>query len=466
MAIFATVSLTTISTWKCDNEDAIVQSPETTDAHPVPAKQPGRTNRSALGGRTWVSVIVVGLVGQLAWTIENMYLNLFVYDTISPDPTVIAIMVGASAVVATVATLLVGAWSDRVGKRRVFVSFGYIAWGICTAGFGFVGVPSGTGAVAGAAVLGAVIGIIALDCIMSAFGSGANDAAFNAWVTDSTTPANRGRVDGALAVLPLIAMLLVFGLLDGLTRAGDWKTFFAIVGLVTSATGVISWFLIRDRPIPRSRERVFAAVLRGLYPSTIRQQPTLYLTLALWAVIGTSTQVFLPYVIIYLQRYLRIEAYALALGIVLILASAFSVVAGRIMDRVGKDRFLIPAVAVFAVGLVAMTFARDLPFVIAAATVMMAGMMASLATVSAMTRDQTPPDRAGSVQGIRMILGVMVPMIAGPFIGAAVIAGAANTYTSLGVTQPVPGPEIFPAAAIVLVLVPILAYLRSRTVRA
>ncbi len=182
--------------------------------------------------------------------------------------------------------------------------------------------------------------------------------------------------------------------------------------------------------------------------------------------IGTSTQVFLPYVIIYLQRYLHIEAYALALGIVLILASVLSVIAGRIMDRIGKIRFLLPAVVVFAAGLVAMTFARELPFVIAAATVMMAGMMASLATVSALTRDQTPPDRAGAVQGIRMILAVMVPMIVGPFVGAAVIAGAANTYTSLGVTQPVPGPEIFPAAAIVLVLVPVLAFLRARTVRA
>jgi hypothetical protein len=60
----------------------------------------------------------------------------------------------------------------------------------------------------------------------------------------------------------------------------------------------------------------------------------------------------------------------------------------------------------------------------------------------------------------------MVPMIAGPFIGAAVIAGAANTYTNLGVTQPVPGPEIFPAAAVVLLLVPVFAYLRARVVRA
>ena len=427
-----------------------------------------RTTRStptALGGRTWLALIVVGLVGQLAWTVENMYLNVYVYDTISPDPKVIATMVGASAVAATVATLLVGAWSDRMGRRRALIAVGYIAWGICTAAFGFVGAPSDVQAPTGAVLVGAIVAIVLLDCVMSAFGSGANDAAFSAWVTDSTDPGNRGRVDGALAVLPLIAMLLVFGLLDGLTRAGDWKLFFGIVGVATIVAGVLSWFLIQDRRVPARRERILTAVIHGLRPSTIQRQPALYITLAIWTVIGTSAQVFLPYVIIYLQRYLRLESYALALGIVLILASALSIVAGRLMDRIGKARFLLPAVGVFALGLVAMTFARELPLVIIAATIMMAGMMASIATVSAMTRDHTPADRAGAVQGVRMILAVMIPMIIGPFLGAAVISGAANTYTSLGVVQPVPGPEIFATAAVVLVLVPVLVAVRSKWVR-
>ncbi|GAA3880829.1 hypothetical protein GCM10022381_23840 [Leifsonia kafniensis] len=412
-----------------------------------------------------MAIVVVGLVGQLAWTIENMYLNVFVYDTISPDPNVIALMVAASAVAATVATLLVGAWSDRLGRRRAIIAIGYIAWGICTAAFGFVGVPSGTETLAGAAVIGAIVAVILLDCIMSVFGSGANDAAFSAWVTDSTTPANRGRVDGVLAVLPLIAMLLVFGLLDGLTRAGDWKLFFALVGAVTTITGVLSWFLIRDRGVPARRDRILTAVVHGLRPSTIRRQPGLYLTLLIWTVIGTSSQVFLPYVIIYLQRYLEIESYALALGIVLILASVLSIIGGRVMDRVGKTRFLLPAVAVFALGLIAMTFAREVPAVIGAATLMMAGMMSSIATVSAMTRDATPADRAGAVQGIRMMLAVMIPMIVGPFLGAAVISGASHTYTNLGVLQPVPGPEIFPTAAAVLLLVPVLVAIRAKLVR-
>ncbi len=433
---------------------------------------PARAGSAPLGARTWTAILAVGLVGQLAWVVENMYLNVFVYDTISTDPAVIAWMVAASAVAATVATLLVGAWSDRIGRRREFIALGYLAWGLITAAFGLVGGAGGAGAEAsgalpvGAAAATAVIAIIALDCLMSFVGSGANDAAFAAWVTDSTVPANRGRVDGWLAVMPLVGMLLVFALLDPLTQGGRWELFFGIVGGLTAATGAVAWFLVRDRGVARHSHGVLRAVVEGLRPATVRREPALFATLAIWAVIGVSSQVFLPYVLIYLRYSLELDGYAIVLGIVLLLASALSVAGGRVIDRVGKARFLPYAVGAFAVGLVAMVFARELLGLIAAATVMMAGMMSSIAAVSAMTRDATPPDRAGGVQGARMIMAVMLPMVIGPAIGAAVIAGSAHEYVELGVAHPVPGPEIFAAAAAVLVAVPPLLVLRRRVARA
>ena len=39
-----------------------------------------------LSPRVWLTLVLVGLVGQCAWTIENMYFNVYLYNTISTDP--------------------------------------------------------------------------------------------------------------------------------------------------------------------------------------------------------------------------------------------------------------------------------------------------------------------------------------------------------------------------------------------
>lgn len=235
---------------------------------------------SRLGARTWSTIIALGLIGQLAWAVENMYLNVFVYETISTDPNVIALLVASSAIAATLATMLIGALSDRVGKRKPFIVIGYIAWGLLTASFGLVGVDGGSAAATTQAVGAAIVAIVALDCVMSVFGSGANDGAFNAWVTESTTPSNRGRVDGVLAIMPLIAMLIIFGGFDSLTKAGEWKLFFANIGALTALAGVAALFFMREAPhIELAPGAYFASVVAGLRPSHVRAHPRLYVTL-------------------------------------------------------------------------------------------------------------------------------------------------------------------------------------------
>ena len=145
-----------------------------------------------LGARVWVSLLLIGLAGQFAWTIENMYFNVFLYNTISTDPNYIAAMVAASAAVATLTTLCMGALSDRMGRRKAFICVGYILWGLSTLAFGYITVENAArwfpaaNAVAAAAVL-----VVVMDCVMTFFGSTANDAAFNAYVTDQTTSENR-----------------------------------------------------------------------------------------------------------------------------------------------------------------------------------------------------------------------------------------------------------------------------------
>jgi len=416
-----------------------------------------------VGRRLWFWVALLGLTGQLAWTIENMYLNVFVYDTITDNPAVLATLVAASAAAATVATLLAGAWSDRSGRRREFIAVGYVLWGATTAAFGFVDVPTASALLpAFDAVVVAVVGIILLDCLMSVLGATANDAAFNAWVTDSTTVHNRGKVDGVLAAMPLLAMLIVFGALDPLTQAGQWRTFFSVIGGLTAVVGILAWFFLREPRQPRPGGSYLSTVLRGLRPSTVRANPRLYTTLAAWAVFGTSTQVFLPYLIIYVQRYLRIDDYAVVLGATLLTASVVSVVGGRVLDPVGPSPAILPVTGLFIARLLSMFLARDMGPVIGAGVVMMSGFMLGVAAVSATVRNLTPPDAAGQVQGLRMVFAILIPMVVGPFIGAAVISGADETFIDLGVVKQVPTPWIFVAAAVVaaFTVIPALALRR------
>ena len=68
--------------------------------------------------RIWITLLVFGLLGQLAWTIENMYFNIFVYNTLSGNVDIIATMVALSAITATATTLLMGAVSDKLGRRK------------------------------------------------------------------------------------------------------------------------------------------------------------------------------------------------------------------------------------------------------------------------------------------------------------------------------------------------------------
>ena len=42
-----------------------------------------------LGRRTWAALLTFGLFGQIAWVIENMYFNVFLYNTISGDTAMI-----------------------------------------------------------------------------------------------------------------------------------------------------------------------------------------------------------------------------------------------------------------------------------------------------------------------------------------------------------------------------------------
>ena len=425
-----------------------------------------KKNKERLGLRAWLALLVFGLIGQIAWVVENMYFNVFLYNTITGDTSMIAAMVAASSVVATVTTLVVGALSDKIGKRKGLIVGGYLLWGLSVMAFALVSV-SGLEKFMGAAAAmqTAAVLVIALDCVMTFFGSSANDAAFNAWVTDVTTEKNRGRVETVLAIMPMVAMLLVFGLLDGLTQTGQWGKFFLIVGGLTLAGGALGKFLIREpENLAKSEENYAASILYGLRPGVIFANPELYLSLLALAIFCASQQVYMPYLIIYIQRYLGIENYAIVLAIVLVTASVISVLMGKVIDKKGKLAVAAPTVAVTFVGVMLMFLTRSMVTVTIAGIVMMGASMVLTACMHGLIRDYTPENKAGQFQGIRILFQVLLPAVTGPYIGAAVIGSSGQTYEDLGTIKQVPTPDIFLFSGIVLLLIAVpLFVLHMRT---
>ena len=74
-----------------------------------------------LSKKFWAALTLFGLVGQVAWVVENMYLNVFIYKMFHASAADISMMVSASSVAATLTTILIGALSDYIGKRKIFI---------------------------------------------------------------------------------------------------------------------------------------------------------------------------------------------------------------------------------------------------------------------------------------------------------------------------------------------------------
>ena len=68
----------------------------------------------------FLALVIFSLTGQIAWVVENMYFNVFIYKMFHASAADISAMVAASAVAATLTTVFMGALSDKLGKRKAF----------------------------------------------------------------------------------------------------------------------------------------------------------------------------------------------------------------------------------------------------------------------------------------------------------------------------------------------------------
>ena len=425
-----------------------------------------------------LNVILFGFMGQVAWAVENQFFNVYL-TSVGGNMHDITIMIGVSAVVAFLTTLFMGSFSDKINKRKIFICAGYILWGLTVIAFAFLNPDYiskilNTSPDATIVISTTVTLIIIMDAIMTFMGSTSNDAAFNAWITDIGTSSNRAKIETILAIVPVIASVAVtgsFGAIFGDTeKAGtrEYSLYFLILGSVVTACGIFGIFFLKEsRTNVKTTAGFVETLVYGFKPSVIKNNKSLYISLACMGIFSVSSQVFFPYLFIYLGSHLNLGDLGSALTPGVIVVTAIFVIAMLAIlayfiimsDKKGKAPYLYPAVTFYIIGLILVFFADDnILYFLYAAVVTIVGYGALMIMLGAAVRDFTPEDKAGQLQGIRMIFAVLIPMLIGPSVAEKV----SNAYSPGTDVSETPAPHIFLAAAIIGALIIIPLYFLSK----
>lgn len=445
-----------------------------------------------LSKRVWAGILLFMFMGSLAWNVENMYFNTFLNDCVYDEGALgasltltdaVNIMVTFSAVVAVVTTFIMGTLSEKMKNRKTFISFGYIAWGITTALFGFI-TKDNVAALLGLTDKGEIVTatawvVVVMDMVMTFMGSTSNDSAFNAWVTDVTTPESRPKVETVFTFMGFIAMgviMAIGSLAQG--RVISYSSFFIGLGIFVTLVGVIGVFLL-DNPqkfqkkdeTPAVKTSYFADLFYGFRPRVIKENKNLYLVLASGCTFNSAFQVFFPYLFIYLGSVIlpaNKNVNLLSAGVIIpAVLAVCAVVAGTVtlLKVAGKSKAasFIPSAICLAAGLFILSMTKNIVGIVIGVAPVLVGYIVLLIQLGASVRDNIPQDKVGLFQGIRMIFQVLIPMVVGPTLGNIAAKNSDVTYIENGVKKILPTETMFLYAAIValLLFIPMLAFLKN-----
>jgi MFS family permease len=409
----------------------------------------GTSKVRRIGKRNIVSILFLGTAGQIAWTVENSWFNTFVYDRITTNPAPVAWMVIVSAITATLTTIMMGILSDRTvgkwGKRKPYIVFGYILWGVITAIYPMVQWIQTIGI--------AILMVIITDAVMTFFGSTANDAAYNAWLTDIGHSSNRNRIQSINNITFYLAALIAFVAAGVIIDIFGYFVFFYVLGGLVTLTGVISAVLIKSTPVNRdeiSGEKYFFKEFAELInPKILKENRTLFLLFLSMALTGIGTQIYMPYLFIFMENYVGFSKIELSLfmAIFLLLTIVILVFVGIFSHRFNRKTLVLIGSILGGIFTIILGFSAFLIIGNSSLAVVIF-LLYLIATIPALMSqvahggwllDKYPEGDVGKFQGIRMIFMVLLPMVFGPPIGSAII----STFGIPMADGYIPTPEIF-----------------------
>jgi len=396
-----------------------------------------------------LSVIMITLAGQLAWGVENQFFNLFMYNVIAPIPVFISIMVAASAIVATITSIVMGALSDIKGKRKIYITIGFVFWTITTALFPLSGLFTSF------SVILAVIIAIIFDCAMTFFGSTAYDANFNAYVTDVTTQKNRGKLLSIVQIMSLLAILVSYAISGFIIEGFGYYAYFFIVAFFVGIIGISGALLTKDSPTLKPLENSFFSHLKSTFNiSNIKNNKDFFLVLSGAALWGLAFNIFFPFVMIYLQHYLQLEIIisSILLLILFVIAMGFAYPMGILIDKLGRKKIAIISVVSECVFLLLFALMDNLIFIIITGTLWVSFVTTFTISSNTWIKDLYPKKKHGQFSGYFILFTVLIPMIPGPFIGGWLSQQFGIEAIIDGQSGYIPTPIIFIVSAFMILL--------------
>lgn len=282
-------------------------------------------------------VVLLGLVSFFNDTAsEAIYplLPVFIVNTIGAGPVFIGVLEGLAESLASILKILVGIWSDRIGKREPFVNAGYALAGFARP---FIGLSTQSWH---------VFAIRLLDRT----GKGLRSAPRDAWLGSLSLPSERGRVFGFHRAMDhagsVAGPLLAAGFL--LFWPGSYKELF----LCASIPGLIAVILavLTSKKYPAHKEFDSAeneAMRPDFSISELTVDQKLYFLALGVFTLGNSTDAFL--LLKLNQSGLKPAFLPVAWAGLHIVKSVASIVFGTIADKTGSKVLILSGWALYVI---------------------------------------------------------------------------------------------------------------------